>query len=238
MEKPLMIALDFDDLETVTNFLAAFPDPSRLTVKVGMELFYQAGPAIVADLKNRGCQIFLDLKLFDIPNTVKQAMVQIGRLGVDYVTVHSLGGSAMLKAAKEGLNAGAALAQVSAPKLLAVTELTSISDDVLKNEQHAALPMADQVLALAQMAEKSGCDGVICSALELPVLRSSDISPDFLCVVPGIRMAQDQSGDQVRVATPDKAATDGASAIVVGRPITKATDPVAAWNRYQTAWQS
>lgn len=236
MEKPLMIALDFDDLAAVTAFLDRFPDPSQLTVKVGMELFYQAGPAIITDLKKRGCDIFLDLKLFDIPNTVRQAMAQIGQLGVDYVTVHSLGGSAMLKAAKEGLEIGAAKAGIDAPALLAVTELTSISDEVLKNEQHAALPMQDQVLALAQMADQAGCDGAICSALELTTLNAH-LRPDFLFVVPGIRMQEDQTGDQVRVASPDQAAADGAKAIVVGRPITKASDPVAAWRRYQSAWQ-
>ncbi|GAP03068.1 orotidine 5'-phosphate decarboxylase [Fructobacillus pseudoficulneus] len=237
MEKPLMIALDFDNLSSVTDFLDAFPDPSQLTVKVGMELFYQAGPAIIADMKKRGCQIFLDLKLFDIPNTVKQAMVQIGQLGVNYVTVHSLGGSAMLSAAKAGLAEGSAASNQPVPALLAVTELTSISDDVLKNEQHAALPMQEQVLALATMANQAGCDGVICSALELKTLRQH-LQPDFLCVVPGIRMKADQSGDQVRVASPDQAAKDGASAIVVGRPITKAADPVAAWHRYQATWQN
>ncbi|USS91609.1 orotidine-5'-phosphate decarboxylase [Fructobacillus americanaquae] len=236
MEKPLMIALDFDDLAAVTVFLDHFPDPSQLTVKVGMELFYQAGPAIITDLKKRGCLIFLDLKLFDIPNTVRQAMAQIGRLGVDYVTVHSLGGSLMLQAAKEGLEIGAAKTSVNTPALLAVTELTSISDEVLKNEQHAALSMQDQVLALAQMAEQAGCDGVICSALELTTLNAH-LRPDFLFVVPGIRMQADQTGDQVRVASPDQAAADGAKAIVVGRPITKASDPVAAWQRYQSAWQ-
>lgn len=235
MEKPIMIALDFPSVSQVNQFLDQFEDPSHLTVKIGMELFYQAGPEIVKQIKQRGCDIFLDLKLFDIPHTVEKAMEQLGVLGVDYTTVHTLGGQAMLEAAKRGLQTGAQRAGLKEPHLLGVTELTSISQTVLANEQNCKLPMNEQVVALAKLAKQSGCDGVITSALELPDLTKA-LGHDFEYVVPGIRMKQDAVGDQSRVATPATAKADGAFAIVVGRPITQSADPIAAYTRYLKDW--
>ncbi|MDF7637157.1 orotidine-5'-phosphate decarboxylase [Leuconostocaceae bacterium ESL0958] len=235
MDKPIMIALDFPDLAQSLAFLDQFEQPEQLTVKIGMALFYAAGPKGIQAIQARGCRIFLDLKLFDIPNTVAEGMTSIGRLGVDYVTVHSLGGLAMLKAAKEGLARGSQAAGLPRPKLLAVTELTSISELSLREEQHCALPMSEQVLALARTAQQSGCDGVICSPLELALLKQKIKGP-FLYVVPGIRLADAQVDDQVRIASPGQARTEGASAIVVGRPITKAADPRAAYQRYRSDW--
>lgn len=235
MNKPIMIALDFPSVSQVNQFLDQFEDPSQLTVKIGMELFYQAGPEVVKQIKQRGCKIFLDLKLFDIPHTVEKAMEQLGALGVDYTTVHTLGGQAMMEAAKRGLKAGAEKDGLPEPHLLGVTELTSISQTVLENEQNCKLPMNEQVVALAKLAQKSGCDGVITSALELKDLTSA-LGTDFEYVVPGIRMQQDAAGDQSRVATPATAKADGAFAIVVGRPITQSQNPIAAYERYIKDW--
>ncbi|WP_429970389.1 orotidine-5'-phosphate decarboxylase [Fructilactobacillus sp. Tb1] len=235
MDKPIMIALDFPEISQVNQFLDQFEDPSQLTVKIGMELFYQYGPEVVKQIKQRGCDIFLDLKLFDIPHTVEKAMEQLGALGVDYTTVHTLGGKAMMEAAKRGLQAGAKRAGLSEPHLLGVTELTSISEQVLETEQNCKLPMNQQVVALAKLAKASGCDGVITSALELKDLNKA-LGSDFEYVVPGIRMKQDAVGDQSRVATPKTAREDGAFAIVVGRPITQNVSPIKAYQRYLQDW--
>ncbi|USS93423.1 orotidine-5'-phosphate decarboxylase [Fructilactobacillus ixorae] len=234
---PLMIALDFHTKEAVQTFLAQFPDQSHLTVKIGMELFDRYGPAIVKEIQARGCAIFLDLKLFDIPNTVERALTQLGELGVQYVTVHTLGGSAMLQAAHRGLVAGANRAHVAVPHLLGVTELTSISPVGLREEQNCRLTMTEQVVALAKLAQQSGCDGVITSALELPALVAA-VGPEFEYVVPGIRLASDAAGDQQRVATPQTARQAGATAIVVGRPINQSKTPSSAYAQYQTAWNA
>ncbi|USS87166.1 orotidine-5'-phosphate decarboxylase [Fructilactobacillus cliffordii] len=232
---PLMIALDFQTNEEVQNFLNQFPHPEQLTVKIGMELFYRYGPMIVTEIQKLGCAIFLDLKLFDIPNTVERALTQLGELGVNYVTVHTLGGSTMLQAAKRGLTAGAKRGNVTVPHLLGVTELTSISPAGLREEQNCRLDMTEQVVSLAHLAQQSGCDGVITSALELPALVQQ-VGANFEYVVPGIRLASDAAGDQQRVATPQTARQDGATAIVVGRPINQSSDPVVAYDRYDAAW--
>ncbi|MBS9338131.1 orotidine-5'-phosphate decarboxylase [Fructobacillus sp. M2-14] len=235
MAKPLMIALDFPTGKRALDFLSAFDQPEKLTVKIGMELFYAEGPSIIERVKALGCDIFLDLKLFDIPNTVKQAMHRLALLGVNYVTVHGLGGSEMIAAAKAGLKEGAEEAGLKEPVLLAVTELTSISDQVLKEEQNVQLPMKDMVLSLAQTARKAGADGVVCSSQELQTLNES-MADGFFYLVPGIRLPEDGVQDQKRVASPAFARKNGASAIVVGRPITKNAYVKEAYNRYEEDW--
>lgn len=227
MARPVIVALDVDNQEKLKDILSNLGKPEETTIKVGMELFYHEGPAIVTELANQGYQIFLDLKLHDIPNTVYSAAKQLAQLGIKYTTVHALGGSKMISAAKQGLIEGTTDGK-SVPKLLAVTELTSISDDVLKNEQHCDLPMKKQVIALAKMAKKAGADGVICSPLEVKSLHQ-EVGDDFLYVTPGIRPKANGNDDQARTATPSQAKEFGSSAIVVGRPITLASDPQAAY---------
>ena len=212
-----------------------FPTDEGMTVKIGMELFYGEGPEIVKELLNKGFKIFLDLKLQDIPNTVKMGMMQIGRMGVTYTTVHALGGSEMIAAAKEGLELGSEEAGVPTPKLLAVTELTSITEDALKHEQNCKLDMVDQVVSLAKLAKKSGADGVITSPLEVSSLKEQ-VGDDFLYVTPGIRPANFPKDDQSRTATPKQAAEYGSSALVVGRPIIRAENPVAAYHKMLEEW--
>lgn len=230
MEKPVMIALDFKNRGELKQFLEQFPDHVKLTLKIGMELFYGLGPAIVQDIHEKGHDIFLDLKLNDIPNTVEKAMMQLGRMGVQYTTIHAMGGSEMIQAAKRGLARGAKEVGRSVPKLLVVTELTSISEEQLHNEQNVGLSMSEQVLKLAQLTSQFGGDGVICSPNEVEFLKSK-LPDDFLFVTPGIRPVGAEKGDQKRTMTPAEAAVVGSSAIVVGRPITLAEDPVVA---YQT----
>lgn len=227
MAKPVFVALDVDSKTKLDSLLASLGKPQDTTIKVGMELFYHEGPAVVKELADKGYHIFLDLKLHDIPNTVYSAAKQLAHLGIEYTTVHALGGSQMIKAAKDGLIEGTPAGR-SVPKLLAVTELTSISDQVLTNEQHCALPMNEQVLSLASMAQKAGADGIICSPLEVKELHQK-ITGNFLFVTPGIRPKTSGSDDQARTATPQEARKFGSSAIVVGRPITLASDPQAAY---------
>ena len=194
--------------------------------KVGMELFYAAGAPVVSELKARGLHVFLDLKLHDIPNTVRQAARVLAGLGVDMLTVHAGGGPAMVAAAREGLDEGAAAAGLPAPKLLAVTVLTSIDDAELARvgiERGAAA----QARLLARMAYAAGADGVVCSAREASDMRA-ELGADALIVTPGIRPAGADAGDQARVVTPGMAIAAGSTHLVVGRPITKADDPCAA----------
>lgn len=228
MEKPVMIALDFKDRGELNQFLEQFSEHLKLTIKLGMELFYGMGPEIVRDMRQKGHDIFLDLKLNDIPNTVEKAMMQLGRMGVQYTTIHAMGGSDMIRAAKRGLVAGAREVDLPTPKLLAVTELTSISEKQLSEEQNVSLPMADQVLSLARLTSTAGGDGVICSPNEVSYLKPQ-LPEDFLFVTPGIRPAGAAKGDQKRTMTPAEAAKAGSSAIVVGRPITQSEDPVVAY---------
>lgn len=227
MNKPVIVALDVDNSEKLQNILDKLGKPKDTTIKVGMELFYHTGSELVEKLANAGYDIFLDLKMHDIPNTVYNGAKQLARLGIKYTTVHALGGGQMIHAAKEGLIAGTPVGK-SVPKLLAVTELTSISDEVLANEQNCKLPMNEQVVSLAQTAKKAGADGVICSPLEVSELKKQ-VGDDFLYVTPGIRPKENANDDQSRVATPAEAKEFGSSAIVVGRPITLATDPQAAY---------
>ncbi|TSO26550.1 orotidine-5'-phosphate decarboxylase [Lactobacillus sp. LL6] len=228
MEHPVIVALDVNNQTSLEKILSKLGKPEDTFIKIGMELFYSTGRETVEKLVQEGYKIFLDLKLHDIPNTVYQAAKTIATLGVTYTTVHALGGSQMIKAAKDGLVAGSATNH-PVPKLLAVTELTSISDYGLQLEQNCRLSMTEQVISLAKLAQENGADGVICSPLEVEKLREN-ISGDFLYVTPGIRPQENAHDDQSRTATPLQARKYGSSAIVVGRPITLASDPQAAYN--------
>lgn len=227
MTRPVIVALDLDNEKKLNELLPKLGKPENVFIKIGMELFFNEGPAIVRNLSRQGYQIFLDLKMSDIPNTVYNGAKALAQLGITYTTVHALGGSQMIKAAKEGLIAGTPVGK-NIPKLLAVTELTSISDDILHEEQNCNLSMNQQVLSLAETAKKAGADGVICSPLEVKNLRQN-VGDDFLYVTPGIRAAGNAKDDQSRVATPAQAKEWGSTAIVVGRPITLATNPEAAY---------
>ncbi|MEY8441912.1 orotidine-5'-phosphate decarboxylase [Lactobacillaceae bacterium 24-114] len=199
-------------------------------IKIGMELFYAFGPGIVVQAKKRGLKVFLDLKAHDIPNTVERAMAQVGRLGVAIVTVHAAGGTEMMKAGLRGLKQGAAESQNPLPKMLAITQLTSIDEEILHNEQRIEGSVMDSVQNYARLADKSGLAGVVCSAKEISAIREVT-NPDFLCITPGIRLDLDQHDDQKRVVTPTQAAEMGSNGIVVGRPITQSPDPVAAYQK-------
>lgn len=221
-------ALDlFDQLATNTNYAPI--------VKIGMELYYAFGPGIVKQAKQRGLAVFLDLKSYDIPNTVYRAMKVIGKLGVHFTTTHAAGGTAMLKAAKKGLIEGAQEAGLPEPKLLAITELTSIDEQILREEQHVDLPLIEVVKNYAQVAEQAGLDGVICSAKEVEAIRTVT-APEFLCVTPGIRPNPNVHDDQKRVVTPVRARQLGSNGIVVGRPITESDHPVAAYQAIRQAF--
>ncbi len=237
MKGPLIISLDVPSKEDLFDIINEFPKDEKLTVKIGMEMFYAEGPQIVHELLQRGLQIFLDLKLFDIPNTVKSGMHQIGKLGVQYTTVHALGGSKMITAAKQGLVEGAKESGVKPANLLAVTELTSITPEILKNEQNSRLNMVNQVVSLAKMAKFSGADGVITSPLEVKSLKKQ-VGDDFLYVTPGIREKGAAKDDQSRTASPSQAAEYGSSALVVGRPIIKSNDPVRAYHGMLEEWNN
>ena len=206
-------------------------------VKIGMELYYAFGPGIVKQAEGRGLRVFLDLKCYDIPNTVKRAMTVIGKLGVSFTTTHAAGGTEMLKAAKEGLEAGAREAGMETPKLLAITQLTSIDDHILHDEQHINLTLKESVQNYARLAEEAGLDGVVCSAQEVQLIREVT-GPDFLCVTPGIRPNLDVKDDQKRVMTPSQAREVGSNAIVVGRPITQADNPVTLSPDKPFTWAS
>jgi len=227
------VALDFSSKQEVNEFLRLFSD-TPLFVKVGMELYYQEGPAMIEELKTQGHRIFLDLKLHDIPNTVKQAMKGLARLGVDLVNVHAAGGTQMMKAALEGLEAGTP-SGTRRPHCIAVTQLTSTSEQMLHDELWIARSMEETVLHYASLAKESGLDGVVCSAKEVPLIREH-LGEAFVTVTPGIRFANEAKGDQVRVVTPGEARKMGTNFIVVGRSITRASDPYAAYERLQREW--
>lgn len=227
MAKPVFVALDLDNEEKLKQILAKLGDPKDTYIKVGMELFFNSGSSLIKKLADQGYKIFLDLKMHDIPNTVYNGAKQLAQLGITCTTVHALGGGQMIKAAKDGLVAGTPTGK-TVPKLLAVTELTSISDVILKHEQNCSLPMNDQVISLAKTAKKANADGVICSPLEVKDLRKA-VGDDFLYVTPGIRPQGNANDDQARTATPAQAKEYGSSAIVVGRPITLASNPQEAY---------
>ena len=201
----------------------------RPFVKIGMELFYAEGPEMIKLLKKRGHKVFLDLKLHDIPNTVKKSMQVIGGYGVDMVNVHASGGVAMMKAAKEGLMLGAARF-ADKPKLIAVTQLTSTDEETLHNELLIDRPMNEVVRQYALNAREAGLDGVVCSAFEAAEIHKA-CGSEFLTVTPGIRFADNTNDDQKRVMTPAQAKLAGSDYIVVGRPITAADRPIDAYNR-------
>ena len=243
MSKDVIIACDFASAEETVRFLDKFNkirdeivvcddlsvNITRPYVKIGMELFYADGPHIVKSLKDRGHKIFLDLKLHDIPNTVKSAMQVIGAYGVDMVNVHAGGGIEMMKAAKEGLMLGAAR-YADKPKLIAVTQLTSTDERVLHDELLIDKPMNDVVRQYALNAKEAGLDGVVCSAHEAAEIHRI-CGDDFLTVTPGIRLAGDSANDQKRVMTPAAAREVGSDYIVVGRSITRAERPIDAYAR-------
>lgn len=219
MSSRLIIALDFPDASQALAFVAPL-DPAQCKLKVGFELFVAAGPGFVSQLTERGFDVFLDLKFHDIPNTVASACSAAAKLGVWMINVHAAGGAKMLSAAREALQGFD-----NPPKLIAVTVLTSMDKQQLEGTGVASEP-ADQVQHLAKLAASSGLDGVVCSAQEASILRSS-LGQDFLLVTPGIRPAGSDRGDQSRVMTPAQANNAGVSYVVVGRPITQAADPQA-----------
>lgn len=225
MAKDVIIALDFESKEKVLTFLDKFTG-RKPYVKIGMELYYAEGPEIVREIKRRGHKIFLDLKLHDIPNTVKKAMKVLSNLDVDMTNLHASGTIAMMEAAKEGLTR----ADGSCATLLAVTQLTSTSEERMQNELLINATMPETVKQYARNAQAAGLMGVVCSPLEAALVKEA-CGPDFLTVTPGIRFADGDVGDQVRVMTPAKARQGGSDYIVVGRPITAAEDPVAAYER-------
>lgn len=225
MGKDVIIACDFADRKEVFAFLDRFEDKKPF-VKIGMELFYAEGPQIVRDIKARGHKIFLDLKLHDIPNTVKKAMKVLSSLDVDMCNVHATGTSRMMKAAIEGLTHP----DGSRPLLIAVTQLTSTDAEIMEKELLIKEPLEDVVAHYAKNAAESGLDGVVCSPLEAKKVHNA-CGSGFLTVTPGVRFADGEIADQKRVMTPAQAKAEGSDYIVVGRPVTQAADPVAAYMR-------
>ena len=225
MGKDVIVACDFSSAEQVFKFLDRFTDRKPF-VKIGMELFYAEGPQIVREIKARGHQIFLDLKLHDIPNTVKKAMAVLSGLDVDMCNIHAAGTSAMMKAALEGLTRPYG----SRPLLIAVTQLTSTDEESMRRELLIDRPLDETVMHYARNAMESGLDGVVCSPLESGKVHQV-CGAGFVTVTPGVRFADGDVGDQKRVTTPARAKELGSDYIVVGRPITAAEDPVAAYNR-------
>ena len=225
MAKDVIIACDFPTRERTLAFLDRFGD-KRPYVKIGMELFYAEGPDIVREIKARGHNIFLDLKLCDIPNTVKRAMSVLRGTGADMINLHAFGTAEMMTAALEGLTGP----DGKRPLLIAVTQLTSTSEERMHRELLIEKPLAEVCLEYAENAMRSGLDGVVCSPLEAGAVHER-CGASFLTVTPGVRFAGGDHGDQVRVTTPERAGELGSDYIVVGRPITGAEDPVAAWRR-------
>ena len=225
MGKDVIIALDFDSKAKTLAFLDQFTEEKPF-VKIGMELYYAEGPAIVREIKARGHKIFLDLKLHDIPNTVKKAMAVLSGLDVDMTNLHAAGTKAMMEAALEGLTRP----DGTRPLLIAVTQLTSTSQERMESDLLIEKPLDQVVMHYAKCAAESGLAGVVCSPLEAGKVHEV-CGKDFVTVTPGVRFADGDAGDQVRVTTPAKAKELGSDYIVVGRPITQAADPVAAYRR-------
>lgn len=234
MHSPIYLALDFPDGKEAVDFIKV-NHLQGVPVKVGMELFYKEGPAIIDKLKQDNHPIFLDLKLHDIPTTVKKAMRNLAGLGVDLVNVHAFGGSEMIQAAKEGLLLGANNKQET--KLLAVTLLTSMDEVTLNNELHVNSDVESTVIALSELANNSGADGVVCSAHEVPMIKQT-CGHDFITITPGIRLTDSATNDQKRVATPALAHKNGSDYIVIGRSVTQATKPKAAYEKAVEEWNN
>ncbi|TDM15041.1 orotidine-5'-phosphate decarboxylase [Macrococcus bovicus] len=224
-----IIALDFKNMTEVLTFLKPFDE--RLFVKIGMELYLQNGPAIVKEVRDLGHDIFLDLKLHDIPNTVGQAMRGLAGLDIQMINVHAAGGSKMMRAALDGLQQGGSQAQ-----LIAVTQLTSTSEEMMNQEQGIPGSINDSIVNYARVTRDAGLAGVVCSANESALIRDA-LGEAFLKVTPGIRTLEDAQGDQVRIATPEFARQNGSTHIVVGRSITQASDPVAKYHSIKKAWE-
>ena len=233
MGKDVIIACDFKNKEELVKFLEPFKGLNPF-LKIGMEIFYKEGPQLVRELKEMGCKIFLDLKLHDIPNTVKSAMKQLAKLDVDIVNVHASGSVAMMKAAIQGLEEGKT--GDKRPLCIAVTCLTSLDQEVLDNELLIHEPLNQVVLQWAKNAKEAGLDGVVCSPLESKIIHD-ELGLDFLTVTPGIRLADDSVNDQKRVTTPALARELTSSYIVVGRTITGAADPVATYREVYRQFQ-
>jgi orotidine-5'-phosphate decarboxylase len=225
MERDVIIACDFASAEETFKFLDKF-EGKKPFVKIGMELYYAEGPSIVREIKARGHKIFLDLKLHDIPNTVKKAMAVLSRLDVDMCNLHAAGTVNMMKAALEGLTRP----DGTRPLLIAVTQLTSTSEETMRSDLLIEKPLDEVVMHYASCAKEAGLDGIVCSPREAGKVHER-CGKDFVTVTPGVRFADGDVGDQVRVMTPAEAKKIGSDFIVVGRPITAADDPVAAYER-------
>ena len=225
MGKAVIIACDFKDKQDTLIFLDKFND-EKLFVKIGMELFYSEGPEIVREIKKRGHKIFLDLKLHDIPNTVEKAMKSLSKLDVDMTNVHAAGTKDMMEAGLRGLTKE----DGSRPILIAVTQLTSTSQERMQKELLINEPIEEVVMKYAENTKEAGLNGVVCSPLEVQAVKQR-CGKDFITVTPGIRFAAKDAGDQVRITTPAKAKELGSDYIVVGRPITQAENPVEAYKR-------
>ena len=225
MGKDVIIACDFDSAQKTFDFLDLFKDEKPF-VKIGMELYYAEGPSIVREIKKRGHKIFLDLKLHDIPNTVKKSMAVLSRLDVDMCNLHASGTIAMMEAALEGLMRP----DGTRPLLIAVTQLTSTSQERMEADLLIKEPIEEVVMHYAYNAKQAGLDGVVCSPREATAVHNK-CGKEFITVTPGVRFADGEIGDQVRVMTPAQAKEIGSDYIVVGRPITAAADPVAAYER-------
>lgn len=229
---PLFIALDVPAKQNAMNLLACFTE-EQPAVKVGMELFYKEGPAMILDLKAAGYEVFLDLKLHDIPETVKRSMTVLATLGIDLVNVHAAGGKDMMEAAMEGLYKGTPTGE-NVPDCIAVTQLTSTSETILNEELLIRESMTDYVVHQGGLALQAGLKGVVCSALEAAELKQH--YPTIYTLTPGIRLKEDSPHDQIRVMTPSAARIAGSDAIVVGRGITKAENPQTAYLNYMKEW--
>ncbi|SOC37971.1 orotidine-5'-phosphate decarboxylase [Salinicoccus kekensis] len=228
MNTPI-IALDFREYETVKEFLGQFDE--KLFVKVGLELYLSNGPKIVEEIRQMGHDIFLDLKLYDIPNTVGKAMEGIGRLDIQMTNVHAQGGTAMMKRALESFKDGN-----PDGKLIAVTQLTSMTDEMVSREQQSVLSLTESVVHYSKLAHQAGLDGVVASPLESEIIHEK-VGPEFLTVTPGIRLEEDSNDDQARVVTPADARNKKSDYIVVGRSITQDKDPVDKYNRIKSIWE-
>lgn len=227
MKRDVIIACDFPSAEATYAFLDNFKEEKPF-IKIGMELYYAAGPEIVRELRRRGHRIFLDLKLHDIPNTVRKAMKVLSRLDVDMVNVHAAGTIEMMRAALEGLKEGRPDGE--RPLIIAVTQLTSTSEEALHKQLRICESMNDTIATYARNAREAGLDGVVCSPLEASLVKEA-CGPEFLAVTPGIRYPDAAKDDQSRITSPARAREIGSDFIVVGRPITAAADPVAAYRR-------
>ena len=226
MAKDVIIACDFSSARQTFDFLDKFEGTRKPFVKIGMELFYAEGPQIVREIKRRGHPVFLDLKLHDIPNTVRKSMKVLSSLDIDMTNVHAAGTIEMMQAAIEGLTRS----DGTRPLLIAVTQLTSTSQERMQQELLIGAGINETIVKYADNARKAGLDGVVCSPLEAGMVKEA-CGKDFVTVTPGVRFADAAADDQVRITTPAKARQIGSDYIVVGRPITAAEDPVAAYNR-------